>query len=139
AAVIVLEWMVLDGIARSGASSQIAAYQSVILINAGMVLLYAHWAQGMELATIVGSALFGITIATAATKADASAAIPAGVCFLPVLALTGRVSTSSQVPLASFWLIGLAPLALAPFLIPWVARRNRWLLIAVRPLLVLIP
>ena len=42
-------------------------------------------------------------------------------------------------PVECFWLVALAPLLFAPFLIPWVARQNKWVLRAVRLVLLLTP
>jgi hypothetical protein len=45
----------------------------------------------------------------------------------------------NKVPDVCFWLVALAPLLLAPFLVPRIARRNRWVLLALRVVLVLAP
>jgi hypothetical protein len=70
----------------------------------------------------------------------ASGAIPAGVVLLVGLVLGTRPSHDDhKVPVLCFWLAALAPAALAPFLIPWVARQNRWVLVVLRVLLILAP
>ena len=144
AAVMVLVWLVLDGLARGGMSAEVAAYLAAILYAGGVVLLYTHNAKFMELAVVVGSALFGIAVVGAAAgrgaKVDVSGAIPAAVVFLPGLILGTRPSHDGhKVPVECFWLVALVPLLLAPFLIPRVSRQNRWLLLALRALLVLVP
>ena len=101
----------------------------------------------MELAVVIGSALFGIAVASGVVqvrevgaKICASGAVPAAVAFLPGLLLGTRPShAETKVPAISFWLVALAPLILAPFLIPRVSRQNRWLLLALRAALVMLP
>lgn len=139
AATMLLSWVALDGTARAAAGGQAAAYLAATLLAAGTVLLYAHSARFMELGVVAGCALFGVAVAAAAAKTDASGAVPAGVAFLPSLLLNGRLLTDSAVPPASFWLVGLAPLALVPFLVPAVARQNRWLLLSLRTAFILAP
>lgn len=139
ATAMLLSWIALDGVARSGAGGQVAAYQSAMFLAAAAVLIHHHWGGAMELAVVLGFALFGIAVAAGAIKSDTSGAVPATVGFLPGLILSGRIQVDSQVPLASFWLVALAPLTLLPFLIPWVNRQNRWLVIPLRTLLVLAP
>jgi len=138
-AVMLLSWVALDGVARYGAGAQVAAYQSAIFLTAGAILLYAHSARFMDLGVIVGCVMFGVAVAAGAAKVDASGAVPAGVGFLPGLMLNGRLLTESNVPVTAFWLVALAPLTLLPFLIPAVARQNRWLVISLRTVLLLAP
>lgn len=137
--VMLLAWVALDGIARDGSGPQVAAYQSLIFLAAAAVLIYHHWSGAMEMAVVLACAMFGVAAAAGVVRADTSGSIPASVGFLPALLLNGRVQVDSQVPLVSFWLVGLAPLVLTPFLIPRVARQNRWLLAATRLVLLLIP
>jgi hypothetical protein len=139
AVAMLLIWVALDGVARTGAGAQVAAYQSAIFLGAGIVLLYAHSARFMDIGVILSFAMFGVAVATGAAKTDASGAIPAGVAFLPALMLNGRILTESNVPLASFWLVALAPLALIPFLIPSLSGRDGWIVRIVRAVLVLTP
>ena len=139
AAAMLALWVALDGVARDGNGSEVAAYLAAAFLAAGAVLLYAHSARFMEIAVMCGCAAAGVAVAAFPTRGDASGAVPLGVVGLPTLALNGRFLTDSQVPLASFWLIGLAPLALLPFLLPVVARQPRWVIIPLRALLVLAP
>lgn len=144
AAAMFLVWLVLDGLARGGASVEVAAFQGATLFAGGVILLYSHNAKFMELAVLLGSALFGVATVTALARTDgypqvaASGALPAAVVFLPGLLLGTRPShADNQVPVMCFWLVALAPLLLAPFLVPRVARQNRWLLLAGQSLIVL--
>lgn len=169
AAAMLAVWIVLDGLARTDISAEVSAYLAAALYAAGAVLLYSHNAKFMELAVLVGSAMFGIAVATAlarrpreepaphfnpnpdlydARKSDepadvaakASGAVPAAAVFLVGLVLGTRPShPEHKVPEECFWLVALAPLALTPFLIPWVSRQNRWVLLSLRAALLLAP
>lgn len=139
-------WIVLDGLARSDISAQVAAYLAAIFFAGAAILLYSHNASFMELAVVIGSAMFGVAVAAGLVKTDADAkvhvsgAIPAAVVFLPGLLLGTRPShPDNKVPDLCFWLVALSPLLLAPFLIPRISRQNRWLLLVLRVLLVLAP
>ncbi|AMV24478.1 hypothetical protein VT84_08780 [Gemmata sp. SH-PL17] len=144
---MVFVWLVLDSLARGGASAEISLYLTAVFYAGAGVLLYSHNAKFMELAVIIGSAMFGIAVVTLVvparedgTRAIASGAIPAAVAFLPGLFLGTRPShNETKVPALSFWLVALAPLILSPFLVPRVSRQNRWLLLALRAALILVP
>ena len=93
----------------------------------------------MEIAVVIGSAMFGIAVVASLMKADASGAVPAAVAFLPGLVLGSRPTLETEVPYVSFLLVSIAPLILAPFLIPALARKNGWLVRVLRAALVLVP
>ncbi len=144
AAVMFLVWVAADGVARAGHGAEVAALLGACLFAGGTILLYTHNARFMELAVLAGSALFGVAAATAARgerfASAASGAIPLAVAFLPGLVLGTRPSHDAhKVPVACFWLVTLAPVLLAPFVVPRIARQNRWLLLAGRVILVLVP
>jgi hypothetical protein len=172
AGAILLLWIVLDGVARDGISAEVSAYLGAALFAGAAILLYSRNGRFMDLAVIVGSAMFGIAAATGLVKSNpnaeqdpnfnynpnpelfdarrpdaeaearlsASGAIPAAVVFLVSLVLGTRPSHAPhQVPVMSFWLVTLAPLVLAPFLIPRVSRQKGWLLVVLRAVLVLAP
>lgn len=139
-------WLVLDSQARSEGGATVAALLGASLFAGAGVLLYSHNARFMELAVIGGAALFGVAAVSGAARAAGahpiatSGAVPFAALLLPGLVLGTRPSHAENlVPAASFWLAALAPLALVPFLIPRLARQNRWLVLALRALLVLIP
>lgn len=139
-----LGWLVLDVLARDGISAQVSAYLAAMFFAGGVVLLYSHNAKFMELAVVMGAAMFGIAVVACAASAggrlSVSGAIPAAVVFLPGLLLGTRPAhDATKVPALSFWLVALAPLALAPFLVPRVSRQNRFLVFALRAAAVLLP
>jgi hypothetical protein len=151
-----LAWVALDGFARSAPppeddgtpnrepdvsrGAEAAAYLWMAFFAAGAILIHAHWEGMMRVALVLSSAMFGVAVAAWAARVDASAALPAGVAFLPGLMLAARSSLpDNAVPTESFWLVALAPLVLLPFLVPFLARRSAWYLRVLRALLVLAP
>ena len=125
---MMLNWLILDGLARSQEGGEVAAYFALIFFAASAVLIHAHSTQFMELAVILGSAMFGIAAAANLVKADVSGAIPASVAFLPGLVLGGMPTFDTQVPALSFWLVTFSPVMLAPFLLPVLAHKHaRWI------------
>jgi hypothetical protein len=88
---------------------------------------------------MLGGAMFGVAVVAGVGRADASGAVPAGVGVLPALLLAAHISQDSNIPQAAFWLVALAPLVLLPFLVPAVARRDRWSVRLVRAAVVFAP
>lgn len=136
-----LGWAAFDAVARAGCSKEAVALLSLAAVFAGGLLVYSHSATDMEIATMLGMALFGVAVVGVAAKADVSGAVPALFGFLPGFLAYGRWLTidNGKTPVESYWLVGLAPLALVPFLVPALARRNGVLLRLLRLLLILAP
>jgi hypothetical protein len=164
AAVMVLSWVALDGVARgipmpeedfrygygyepesagrmdTPYGAEVTLYLSAALLAAATILILTHTARFMELAVVLGMAMFGIAVAAIVGRADASGAIPAAVAFLPGLILAARSSLEDNlVPPLCFWLVALAPLALLPFAIPPLSRKHGWFARGFRAVLVLAP
>lgn len=140
AATMLLVWVALDGFARSGAGAEVAAYSGACFFAAAVVLIYAHSKFFMDLAVVFSFAMFGIAAAARVGRSDASGAIPAAATFLAGLMFAVRPSMSEhKVPEAAFWLVALAPLVLLPFLVPALARRDRWYWPLLRVALLLAP
>ena len=139
-AAIFLIWIPLDGVARAGGGADVAAYQAVIFLVAGAILLFTHNAKLMEVAVILACAMFGLAVVAILGGCDTSGAVPAGAAFLPGLILATRPSLSpSNVPPLALWLTALAPLVLLPFLIPTFSEKRGWLLRTIGAALVLAP
>jgi hypothetical protein len=140
AASMLLVWIAADGLARGGWGAEAAAYLGVCFFAAAVVLIYAHSKLFMDLAVVFSFATFGLAAAAHVGRSDTSGAIPAAAAFLPGLMFAVRPSMAEhKVPDAAFWLVTLAPLVLLPFLIPALARRDRWYWPLLRGVLVLVP
>ncbi len=137
---MVLEWIILDGIARGGRGVSITFSQAMMLMGGSAVILYSHSARFMEVSTMAGAALFGIgVVAWVGRTTNLSGSIPAGVVLLPGLILSTKLGTESHVPPMSYYLVALAPLGLAPWLIPTLARRSGRVSTALQFIAVAIP
>jgi hypothetical protein len=134
-----MNWFILDSLAQARASADAAAIQGILFYAASVVLLYANSTLLMELAVVIGSAMFGLAVSSYLTSADVSGAFPATVVFLPGLTIGAQPSLTTEVPAICFWLLAFAPLALAPFLIPSLARRQGWQVRAMRAVAVSVP
>jgi hypothetical protein len=136
---MLLSWLTLDGLARNREGCEVAAYLAASFYAASAILIYAHSKQYMELAVVLGSAMAGIAVASNILRTDVSGAVPAGVAFLPGLVLAAKPNFYTEIPAICFWLVPFAPLVLAPFLIPFLARKNGWVLRILRIAMLLIP
>ena len=117
-------WFTFDRLAECDSHAEVAATMGVTALLGGGVMLYAHSAKFLDMATTLGSALLGVAVVAGSAKADARGAIPAFVGLLPGLLVSGRALTTSEVPAASFVLAAVAPLALVPWLVPNLSRRK---------------
>lgn len=139
AAVAFLDWLILDGLARA-LDATLPFDLAAMMIAASVVILYSHSARFMDVAVMAGAAFFAIgLVARAARPVDMSGAVPASVALLPGLLLSTHVSTESLVPKSAYLLVALASLALAPSLIPALARRAGPLAMIFRFAILLIP
>lgn len=139
AAVMLGMWVALDGVCRSGWSTLTAGLIAACFLAAGVVFIYAHTKRFMEVSVSMGFAFAGIAAMARSARVDASGAVPAAVGFLPTLLLNVRYQTESQVPVAAFLMLALPPLALLPTLLPREGRRNPWIMIPLRTIVVLAP
>jgi hypothetical protein len=138
-AAMLFSWIAVDGAARGGASADAILGMAAAFFAAAIVIIFAHSTRFMDIALVLSAALVGVGLAAHAAKADASGAVPAAIGFLPGLMLNARYQTESLVPVASFWLVALAPLAWLPLSHPWIARQSPALLRIARLVLLIIP
>jgi hypothetical protein len=82
---------------------------------AAAVLIHAHSARFCDLAVLMSATLAGIGLIAAIRKLELAPIFAGPAVFFPALMLNGAESTYSDVPVASFILVALAPCAL------WVA------------------
>ncbi|MGC1274851.1 MAG: hypothetical protein WBC44_14180 [Planctomycetaceae bacterium] len=127
-AVVLAEWLVLERLAgqprrevdeRSFAKPWLApAAACATFVAASIVLLHAHSARFVDIATIMAASLGTIALLAWLTKTDPASVAPGVAVMLPGLMLVGYQDTFSEVPTASFATIALAPLSLAALLLP---------------------
>lgn len=91
-------------------------------LAASVVLLHAHSARFVDIATIMAACLGTIAVVGWLLKASTSGAAPGAAVVLPALMLSGQQDTFSEVPNASFALVALAPVTLTPLI--WPRLRN---------------
>jgi hypothetical protein len=134
--VILAEWAVLETLAGKGWGLLLAALPAIV---ASVVLIYAGSLRFNQIALMLAGSLIGIGIAAALLRASASAASAGAALILPALLLAGWYDIESEVPTACFVLVALAPLTLAPSLLPAWQRHQRKGLWAVQLILLLLP
>jgi hypothetical protein len=137
ALVVLLEWGLLGYLARREPGAWLPAGLALVSFCAAAVVLHAHSARLSDLATLLGSALAGIALAAVGLRRHAGGVAGAVAVVLPGLLLTAQQDTFSAVPWKSFALPALAPLALAPLVLPGVGLlKGRWRRLAGLALLV---
>jgi hypothetical protein len=85
--------------------------------GAATVLIHAHTARFTEAVLILASGLFGVAAGALLSRDDGRGAAGPVVVLVLSLLLSGWTTTDSKVPTASFFLVGLAPLAV---LLTWL-------------------
>jgi hypothetical protein len=123
---ILLEWAVLVALARQWKDGVTAAAMSIALGGSGLVLIHAHSGSLLDLAMYFSVALMGPAIVAAIWPSSTGPALAAASVFLPSLMLSGQQTNVSEVPLRSFMLAAMAPLALAVLLLPRPTRQLGW-------------
>jgi hypothetical protein len=74
AAATVLVWFAADELVRKGLGAEASAYLGAALFAGGLVLLYSHNLRFMELAVLMGSAMFGVAAAAGVVKSPPAGA-----------------------------------------------------------------
>lgn len=87
---------------------------------AAMLLAFVHAMRYFDLAAIFSSALLGVGVVLPFTQLNARAAYAPSALFFPAMMLIAQLSAYTDVPLASFLLVGVAPCALL-FALPELA------------------
>lgn len=123
AALVLAEWALLEELARRPSGGGVPLGLSFTCLAATAVIIHAHSARLADGATVLAAALGGLAIAAWLFQADAGGAMPAVAVLLPGLLLNGQTETFSEVPWVCFVLVALAPMVLAPTLLPYL---NRW-------------
>ena len=139
--VIVLEWGLLVSLARRWRDGVVPTGMGLCLFLAGGVLMLSGYGQHSgEYAVLISASLAGPALVSWIWPSDTSPALAACAVILPALMLAGLVAIPTENP--SFWnyqtLAALAPLALLPMWLPFMARLEgwrRWLLGLLLPLI----
>lgn len=146
AGVMAVQWAILDTVSRKNPGGTLAACLSLVAGGAACVAIHDSSARFTDFATFVASALGVLAVGGWILRAD----VGGGVAVVPVITVllmvregaipTDPADTTKHVPVAAYWLVGLAPLLLGVFLIPPLTRFGiRWYSTPVKLLLVLIP
>lgn len=85
---------------------------------AATVLIHAHSARFCDLAVLLTATQAGISLTVFLRKLDVAAHFAGPAVFFPALMLGGAANTFSEVPVASFILVALAPCALWSLRLP---------------------
>jgi hypothetical protein len=139
---ILLEWAVLVNLAGRWKDGVAALAAAVGFWAAAVVLIHAHYNRGMDMALFGFAAVLGPAVGAWIWRGDTGTALAAAAVYLPGVVLTGQWDASAndnKVPLTSFICAGLAPVALAPMLLPGLNRLPRWARWLPALILVLIP
>lgn len=106
-----------DSLGRAGPSLLAVLWGGA---GAAMLLAFVHAMRYFDLVAIFSSALLGVGVVMPFTKLSARAAYSALALFFPAMMLIAQLGSYTEVPLASFLLMGVAPCALL-FLLPELA------------------
>lgn len=87
------------------------------------VTVLSHSARFADLAMLLGSSLAGVGLVTAIAGIRTSALYAGPACFIPALMLADHQNAYSDIPIASFALIAIAPTWLV---LPVIAKANSW-------------
>lgn len=123
---LLANWQILDVIRRDARPIWFPIASTALFMAGATVLIHAHTARFTDIATILAGCWMAMTVVAWWRGEEAGGAIPITAVGLPGLLLVTQQSTYSEVPLAAFALVGLAPLALALLLFVPAERRPSW-------------
>jgi hypothetical protein len=125
---LLLEWALLVALARRWKDGTVPAV-AALWCACAVLLLHTCSLRSMDVALYFFAALLGPAAVACRWPGDTGPAVVAAVMVLPGLLLFSYNDSSAwpvRVPVPSFLLMGLAPLALLPMLVPVLARQQRW-------------
>lgn len=123
---IVAEWAILIALSRQWRDGTAPAALALCLIAVSALMMEAHSLKLIDLALYAAAGLAGPALVAWRWPGDTGPALAASAVYLPGLLLTGHQETFSDVPWQSFLLMALAPVALAPMLVPFLVRQTGW-------------
>ncbi len=140
-AALLAEWALLTHLARRWRDGTVPAALALCCAAAGLVAACAPAPRLSELAPLVGAVLAGPAIVAWLVRGDTGPALAPVAVLLPgamTVCQWNPIRNEPPVPWEGFLLMGLAPLALAPLVLPGLARLRgwkRWLPALVLPLI----
>jgi hypothetical protein len=124
---ILLEWSLLTALARRWLDGVVVTALGFSCAAGCLVVQFiAHLDSLFYLGLLFASSLAGPALITWKWQGDTSPAAAAVAVTLPSMLMAGYSLTSPEPPMDSFLAAGLAPLALLPFWLPFLGRRERW-------------
>jgi hypothetical protein len=136
---ILTEWAVLGQLLIRERRGLVALALVPAANVAAVVLIYAASARLSELALVLMAGIAGVGVVALALAREIDGIGAATAIQLPGLLLAGQQDTFTEVPLASFALVAISPLALSPLLLDaWRCRQKKGLIV-VQMLLLLLP
>jgi hypothetical protein len=138
-AVILAEWVLLEFLAAKPPGGSVPWMLAMTAFCAAAILIHAGTARLMDVATVLGAALFGVGAATWWQQSESGGAVSGAVLVLPGILLMGQQETFSEVPWTAFAFAACAPLTLALTLLPPIRLWPGWKIGLCRFALVLVP
>ena len=111
---LVAEWELIDAVGRQAPGGVLPLSLALVFGAAAVVSLHAHTGMYADAALILAACCLGVAISSAIRNGDASGLAPVVSVGVPGLMLMVRNQTFSEVPLAGFVAIAVAPLGLIP-------------------------
>jgi len=139
AATIVANWFVLEDAFRDSSAGWPTLGLAGVFLSGSVVLIHAHTARFSDIAMILAGGCVGIAVIAAWRRCKPAGTTPIAAIVLPGLMLVAQQSTFSDVPVAGFALIGMAPLAIFPLIFVRSASRGGWKFAIAGSILLLIP
>lgn len=140
AAISLANAFVLEAVSERSSSRLLYVLAPFVFIKgAALVSIYSHFARVTDGAAIVASSLLGILVISFWKSISFKVAGQLLAILLPALMLSAQQNTYSEVPLASFFLIALSPLALLPVLVPRFKKLAPRTQLAIQIILPIIP
>lgn len=123
AAGIAVPWAVIDAVGRRNPGGSVSAAMAVVCVGAATVLIHDAAAGFTDVSTFLLTGLAVLSVTAWVTRTDVGAAAAVTVVPVTAMLLMNRdLASDSKVPTAAYWLVALAPLMLAAFLLPPATR-----------------
>jgi hypothetical protein len=118
--------VVLDRVAEKQPQWSLALGWLIVINGAAVVAIAAGSARFSDAALYAFAALLGVSVFTLWRSISLAALAPLLAIYIPGLMISGHYDNYTDVSLVSFALVALAPLCLAPLLLPQAERWPNW-------------